>query len=256
MGSNQIRKTGFFWTLSERARPPRPPLSIWTPKNFLLRKILDWARPPPSFTKNIQKKPSFRQNIQKKCDILPNFQLKPFWIGWDPPPFRQKSPKKSEFFLLRKFWIRRDPPAPLSENVQKKPVFLIGWLPLHLYFFLLWDWLLNCWLFLCVGPCLRCCCLSAEPRPSIRYIIGPTQWPTLLPACSKVTLDDRSDPRKYSVCGQSMLREQQYGCMSGKSGSGQLMPNTACCLCAEKWHRLPPVTDVHNLLLRSNPIDA
>ena len=40
-GSHHIRKTGFFWTLSERARPPRPPLSIWTPKIFLLRKILD-----------------------------------------------------------------------------------------------------------------------------------------------------------------------------------------------------------------------
>ena len=55
-GSNQTKNTGFFWTLSERARPPPSPLSIWTPKIFLLRKILDGARPPPpSFTKKCPK---------------------------------------------------------------------------------------------------------------------------------------------------------------------------------------------------------
>ena len=33
-GSHRIRKTGFFWTLSERARPPRPPYQFGHPKFF------------------------------------------------------------------------------------------------------------------------------------------------------------------------------------------------------------------------------
>ena len=44
-------------------------------------------------------------------DILPNFLLKPFWIGWDPPPFRQKIQKNLSFFcgwgwLMLWMWMK------------------------------------------------------------------------------------------------------------------------------------------------------
>ena len=57
------------------------------------------------------------------CYIMPKisvFLIKPFWIGWDPPPFGQK---KSEYFLINIFGLAETLP-PFWQKVKKKQFFM------------------------------------------------------------------------------------------------------------------------------------
>ena len=109
------KKIWFFFTFSQKTETPPLPL-FWPPQFFLLRIFLTRPRPPPLSAKNGQKTTSFLYKTPIFWQIMPKNLIKPFWMGWDHPPFVKK---KSEYFLIRISWIGRDPPL-LTESKKKQ----------------------------------------------------------------------------------------------------------------------------------------
>ena len=79
-GAIKRKKLVFLDIVRTSETPSPPPINLDT-QNFSVKENFGLSQTPPPFGKKIS---VFGQNIQKKCeflDILPNFLLKPFWIG-------------------------------------------------------------------------------------------------------------------------------------------------------------------------------